>query len=87
MDYNNTGRGILIDTFGNYYNGKFKDQKKNGKGLLHIRDVYFLSCKWDNDLKNDLYNHLLLTAEEETNSRRYNFINSSINNLPFFCNL
>ena len=52
MDSNNTGRGILIDTFGNYYNGKFKDQKKNGKGLLHIRDVYFLSCKWDNDLKN-----------------------------------
>ena len=43
-----------------------------------IDGFYVTDPTWDNNLEKDLYNHLLLTGEEETNTRRYNFISPSI---------
>ena len=43
-----------------------------------IDGFYVADPTWDNDLKNDLYNHLLLTNEEETETKRYNFIPTSV---------
>lgn len=45
-----------------------------------IDGFYVADPTWDNDLKNDLYNHLLLTNEEETETRRYNFLPTSVSN-------
>ncbi len=43
-----------------------------------IDGFYVADPTWDNDLKNDLYNHLLLTNEEETETKRYNFLPTSV---------
>lgn len=43
-----------------------------------INGFYVADPTWDNDLKNDLYNHLLLTNEEETETKRYNFLPTSV---------
>ena len=43
-----------------------------------IDGFYVADPTWDNDLKNDLYNHLLLTNEEETETKRYNFLSTSV---------
>ena len=43
-----------------------------------IDGFYVTDPTWDNNLDKDLYNHLLLTGKEETNTRRYNFISPSI---------
>ena len=51
-EYTDTGIGKLIDTFGNCYEGEFENKQKNGYGILNIRNVYTLSGKWENDLKN-----------------------------------
>lgn len=70
-----------------------KDEKEvvkinwNGhaRRLVYINDpkygidgFYVADPTWDNDLKNDLYNHLLLTNEEETETKRYNFLSTSV---------
>ncbi len=70
-----------------------KDEKEvvkinwNGhaRRLVYINDpkygidgFYVADPTWDNDLKNDLYNHLLLTNEEETETKRYNFLPTSV---------
>lgn len=45
-----------------------------------IDGFYITDPTWDNNLEKDLYNHLLLTGEEENDTRRYNFIPTSIPN-------
>ena len=43
-----------------------------------IDGFYITDPTWDNDLEKDLYNHLVLTGEEEENTKRYNFFSKSI---------
>lgn len=44
-----------------------KDEKYNLDGY------YVSDPTWDNDLKKDLYNHMVMTHEEMTNTKRYNW--------------
>ena len=86
----NIHRNVGVDTSYDRFNENetvVSKHDSHAREYVYIKDpkygidgFYITDPTWDNDLKNDLYNHLLLTAEEETNSRRYNFINSSINN-------
>ena len=86
----NIHRNVGVDTSYDRFNENetvVSEHSSHAREYVYIKDpkygidgFYITDPTWDNDLKNDLYNHLLLTAEEETNSRRYNFINSSINN-------
>ena len=86
----NIHRNVGVDTSYDRFNENktvVSKHDSHAREYVYIKDLkygidgfYITDPTWDNDLKNDLYNHLLLTAEEETDSRRYNFINSSINN-------
>lgn len=46
----------------------------------NIDGFYIADPTWDNHLKKDLYNHLVLTGEEETNTSRYNYLLTSVYN-------
>lgn len=46
-----------------------------------IDGFYVTDPTWDNDMDKDLYNHLVLTNEEETMTRRYNFMFMDVSEL------
>ena len=59
-------------------------RKGHSRGYVYIKDqkygidgFYVTDPTWDNNLEKDLYNHLLLTSSEETNTSRYNYFSTS----------
>jgi serine/threonine protein kinase len=48
------GLGTVYYFDGTWFYGTFKDQKKNGKGTLYMKDVSKLEGEWTNDLLNGL---------------------------------
>lgn len=46
-----------------------------------IDGFYVTDPTWDNDMDKDLYNHLILTNEEEAMTKRYNFMTMDVSEL------
>lgn len=49
-----------------------------------IDGFYITDPTWNNFMNNDIYTHLALTNEEETYTRRYNFIDTNIDTFELF---
>lgn len=89
----NKDLSVSVDTsYDNAYKGEEdvegieKSVEKGGhaRRYVYIKDekygvdgFYITDPTWDNDLEQDLYNHMVLTSEEVTNARRYIWSNKN----------